>query len=489
MMKTTIIQLPEIVVTLQTNNAMNVISKEIWRGSVRLPSLPRVLLKNLSPLDALYLRQKVISCNYFYKHRIDRQTLKKSVLKLLKVYPFLCGRVINNNPFLSRNMFSNFAIASSEKVAVPIVYKQVQSKHTFEEILCDFDDVHNNFVELTSAYKISQGKDAPMTLSVTQFNGEGHEDDRGCILGVSISHGLVDGFSFHKIVKLLAKIYNNNGDEDASLIEYNGDRYYQELTQEYRKCSLHINDMASDSVQTVNYSAYYKCFMLKLFLYLESTAEASFAKNNKQCRTRVSFTNSDLKMIERSKHGDNFSSVGDNIVSSLLASMYQDKPLPKTLAMTINMRSPRIYCLDDNYIGNAVHTIYEQGHSSASTFANIMERIVRLKRQLYPNSIDVIREEFYQNLNLLENNITSAPHSLHRDVIFINNQLSFPMLPSFGLHNKCMRAIPGKGDDIHIIPSAKKGIDVYVSQSTMPRKMTSSALKRNILAKYEKDFP
>ena len=114
-MKTTIIQLPEIVVTLQTSNAMNVISKEIWRGSVRIPSLPRVLLKNLSPLDALYLRQKVISCNYFYKHSIDRQTLKKSVLKLLKVYPFLCGRVINNNPFLSRNMFSNFAIASVGK--------------------------------------------------------------------------------------------------------------------------------------------------------------------------------------------------------------------------------------------------------------------------------------------------------------------------------------------------------------------------------------
>ena len=66
--------------------------------------------------------------------------------------------------------------------------------------------------------------------------------------------------------------------------------------------------------------------------------------------------------------------------------------------------------------------------------------------------------------------MTSAPHSLHRDVIFINNQLSFPMLPSFGLHNKCMRAIPGKGDDIHIIPSAKKGVDVYVSHSTMPRK-------------------
>ena len=98
-------------------------------------------------------------------------------------------------------------------------------------------------------------------------------------------------------------------------------------------------------------------------------------------------------------------------------------------------------------------------------------------------------KEFYQNLNLLENNITSAPHSLHRDVIFINNQLSFPMLhPSFGLHNKCKRAIPGKGDDIHIIPSAKKGIDVYVSHSIMPRKMTSSALKRNILARYEKDF-
>ena len=253
---------------------MNVISKEVWRGYVGLPSLPRVLLKNLSPLDALYLRQKVISCNYFYKHRIDRQTLKKSVLKLLKVYPFLCGRVIDNNPFLSRNMFSNFAIASSEKVAVPIVYKQVQSKHTFEEILCDFDDVHNNFVGLTSAYKISQGKDAPMTLSVTQFNGEGHEDDRGCILGVSISHGLVDGFSFHKIVKL-SKIYN--GDEDASLIEYDGNRYYEELTREYRKRSLHMYDMASDSVQTINYSAYYKYFMLKLFVF-ESTAEASFAK-------------------------------------------------------------------------------------------------------------------------------------------------------------------------------------------------------------------
>ena len=41
--------------------------------------------------------------------------IEKSVLKLLRVYPFLCGRVINNNPFLSRNMFSNFAIASSEK--------------------------------------------------------------------------------------------------------------------------------------------------------------------------------------------------------------------------------------------------------------------------------------------------------------------------------------------------------------------------------------
>ena len=144
--------------TLQTNNAMNVISKEVWRGSVGLPSLPRVLLKNLSPLDTLYLRQKVISCSYFYKHRIDRQTLKKSVRKLLKVYPFLCGRVINNNALLSRNVFSNFAIASTEKDTVPIVYKQVQSKQTFEEILCDFDDVHNNFVGLTSAYRISQGK-------------------------------------------------------------------------------------------------------------------------------------------------------------------------------------------------------------------------------------------------------------------------------------------------------------------------------------------
>ena len=193
-------------------------------------------------------------------------------------------------------------------------------------------------------------------------------------------------------------------------------------------------------------------------------------------------------MIERSKHGGNSAPMGDNIVSSLLASMYQDKPLPKTLAMTINMRSPRIYCLDDNYIGNAVHTIYEQGHSSASTFANIMERIIGLKRQLGPNIIDAIRQEFYQNLNLLENNITSAPHSLHRDVIFINNQLSFPMLPSFGLHNKCMRAIPGKGDDIHIIPSAKKGIDVYVSHSTMPRKMTSSALKRKFWPSTKKIF-
>ena len=461
---------------------MNVVAKEVWRSSVvGLPSLPRAVLKNLSPLDALYLRQKVISCNYFYKHRIDPQTLKKSVQKILKVYPFLCGRVTNNNSFLSRNVFSNFAVASTEKDGVPIVYRQVQSEHTFKEILFDFDDVHHNFVGLTSAYKISQGKDPPMALSVTEFKGGDHSDDSGCILGVSISHGLVDGFSFHKIVQLLSMIYN--GDEDASLVDYGDDRYYQELTQKYRKLPLHISDAASDSLQTINYSAYSKYYMLKLFLYLEDTAEASFAKSNNHSRIRISFTRSDLKLLKRPKHGNNSASVGDNIVASLLAAMYQDNPLPRTMAMTINMRSPRIHCLDDDYIGNAVHTIYEQGNTDSPTHENIMERIAGLKRQLCSNCVDAIRQEFYQNLNLLENNITSVPHSLHQDVIFINNQLSFPMLPSFGLHNKCKRAIPGKGDDIHIIPSAKGGIDVYVSHSIMPKKMTSSALKRSILAR------
>ena len=69
-----------------------------------------------------------------------------------------------------------------------------------------------------------------------------------------------------------------SGNEDASLVDYGDDRYYQELTQKYHKLPLHIPDAASDSLQTINYSAYSKYYMLKLFLYLEDTAEASFAK-------------------------------------------------------------------------------------------------------------------------------------------------------------------------------------------------------------------
>ena len=49
------------------------------------------------------------------------------------------------------------------------MYKQVQSKHTFKSLF-DFDDVHHNFVGLTSACRISQGKDPPMALSVGKVN-------------------------------------------------------------------------------------------------------------------------------------------------------------------------------------------------------------------------------------------------------------------------------------------------------------------------------
>ena len=125
-----------------------------------------------------------------------------------------------------------------------------------------------------------------MTLSVTQFNGDGHDDDGGCILGVSISHGIVDGFSFHKIVRLLSKIYN--GDEDAGLIEYDGNRYYEELTREYRKRSLHMYDMASDSVQTINYSAYYKYFYAEaLFVFGKYSRSIICKKQQAKSDTRI----------------------------------------------------------------------------------------------------------------------------------------------------------------------------------------------------------
>lgn len=453
-------------------------------------------LKKLTPLDIFYLMQKNITCTYFYKEMIDKDLLVRSVSELVKIYPFLSGRIQHKNRLLSRSMFCNYNVVQTGD-GIPITFTTKTQKYPLNYVKDIDNDLEANFLDMESNISIYKGKAPLMSIVMTEYNASSccgkHKGD-GCSLGVAISHGVVDGFSFHKIVNVLSDIYNNNGDLlllHDSKIEYNDMCYYKQL-EEHRAEALNvaISNTENHNVNSTDYSTMSNFLLLNCMLYLEDKIRSKNRSNKK--RVKLEFTADDMKCISSLKAKQNFMiSTTDMLCTLILTTLFDSNSMPSTIATTINIRSQHVNYLTEEYIGNAVQTIYEsdpingsrndtelEDDSRRSFLNDTLSKFYNLKRQIHNNDA-IIQNNYYKKLNELENSIINVEEALLNDVLFVNNQISFPMLPKFGNSNPCIGVVPGKSDDVHVIPAPNNGVDVYLSNHILEKSTQVKYNKNN----------
>ena len=151
-----------------------------------------------SKLDQNYVRSgNAIGVAYVFAKPLPVDQLKSSLGELLAEFPALAGRAdFKTMTVSSKDAFVPFeyvkgAVGSADDFANPATHIRTRT----------------NFINEPTRRAVERGNSALMTVKLTEF------DDGGCVLGVSINHGLVDGAGFHKILRHWSDLMGGQGGE------------------------------------------------------------------------------------------------------------------------------------------------------------------------------------------------------------------------------------------------------------------------------------
>eukprot|EP00966_Prymnesium_polylepis_P168807 3903316-Prymnesium_polylepis.1 len=141
-------------------------------------------VKHLTMLDASPMLENVLlDAVWLYDAPLDPEALSASLAQLLSMYPILAGRHDGSNGVVLNNHGVAFSV-------------QTLSGSAFNYAAPNPGPKHGLLADLRDKNKMKQGLEPLMTVRVTNFA------DGTSSIGICISHALVDGFSFNKLVQI-----------------------------------------------------------------------------------------------------------------------------------------------------------------------------------------------------------------------------------------------------------------------------------------------
>lgn len=401
-----------------------------------------------------------IGIQYVFEKKIDHALLMTSLIELLKEYPALAGRADFKKMKVTRK---------GKGIPFIVVDNHPDNIYMYSRAGC----VQRNRTEFVLEPKrqlVEKGKAPLMCVKLTNFVSG------GCILGITISHALLDATGFHLVVHRWSKIFKEieeigsyQSDAETKLIY--GRRSLFTFGTNRRKKQL-FQDIKSHGIpKPIKFKGFFGSILENLMLRVldkDKLADRELIHFNKEQVHQI-------KEIVTRESGKDWITTNEAISAHILKIMselqYADKTLKKIQIVSgIDIRG----------------RINHETADKQARFAGNALFIYSFTAQLGKNFHEATRGEIAAFLKQSFAKITAESLQTDLDVVYdcmrlgysypgvdfrvpiqeLNNQSKMPVYEvDFGA-GKPLRVIPQDvGDNILLFPSRDGGMEVYLQDS------------------------
>lgn len=381
----------------------------------------------------------VISAKWIYKHRLDDVALQNSLSHLLSYYPHLAGRVHKGTHVKLTNQGILFQVCTEQNIGIQDVSDTLAATKLFTPPL--------------SRTKLLFANGPLMAVRLTMLSD-------GCVLCVSCSHCVVDGFSYYTMMKDWSDLSKGLDIEppvlDQSILEQKPTHTKAQTKQQALQLGWH---------STINLNAVLK--LLDMLL-----------KNRRTKRAKpIYFTQETLDQIQGQllqKHG--LRTTKNSIVTALTikwisSQLKHSNNQDCSITLIVDCRK-RITYIPPKFIGNAVTMITIHIHKANAKIEEIIVDIDKGIQPLRDNHSQQFMDHYKLDSHLRQyklllasidskNAFSSTPSSY-----CINNFTQFPVYDVDFEGRGPEFVIPHFLGDLIMIwpaPPERGGIEVYLS--------------------------
>lgn len=411
-----------------------------------------VIDHDLTKLDENYVNSgNSIGISYLFERALSAETLRVSLTQLLAEYPALAGRadftamrVSGDDPSVYFEHVTEFG-GSAQDYAAP--------DHV----------IHNrlDFVHEPRRKDIECGTAPLMCVRLTEFK------DGGCALGVTINHGLMDAWGFHKIMRRWSEIITgHNGDEcpvmNAYPYAFKTDRTPKEILADIKAVGM---------TKPLN-------FKTPMGRFIKWAMYGMLDKIRARDREMIYLSPEQITVLKKTVHAESGLewistnvALSAHIIHAILPLQRSSKTTTLGIGNVINIRGrtdPQTRAAQNAFAGNALLI-----HITEKTYDKPVVELMRgeiareLRAAFDALTEDRITRDMSNIVDSLEAGYGYPGLNLLAPIMAVNNQSKFDVYGvDFGA-GRPLRVIPQDvGDHIMIFPSYDGGAEVYIRDFT-----------------------
>ena len=387
----------------------------------------------------LFLDGVLLDATWFYNKALNPAAMQASLTKLLTLYPCLAARRSTTGLDMC-----NAGVAFSVQTLPGSARDHLNSEPR-----------HGIFADVRDWKKVKQGMEPIMTVRISNF------EDGTSALGVCITHALVDGFSFNKIMQIWSEGHMR-GFPDAPVYTFDRKMIFDVLPK------VDVDETRSSGAK-----------VRKLTAGISSWWPWIVAHMVDKQRARIHLSFDEIAQLKKSVVTREGSAVttGEALMARLLKHL-SDLMHPRlsqdtTLVMVANLRGRG--GLPTTYLGNLATFVSNKGLSPLPACPKDMDdtALVDATRQVGnrlrgQEAAAKVASDQLKTLSLMEQGYLSAtPHGPPegaKNVFNFNNQVSFPQAQIRFGEGSIIGYVPWCIDMVQVVPSMEPDLgDVKTS--------------------------
>ena len=384
----------------------------------------------------LFLDGLLLDATWFYNKALDPAQMHASLTKLLTLYPCLAARRSTTGLDMC-----NAGVAFSVQTLPGSARDHLNSEPR-----------HGIFADVRDWKKVKQGIEPIMTVRISNF------EDGTSALGVCITHALVDGFSFNKIMQIWSEGHMR-GFPAAPVYTFDRKMIFDILPK------VDVDETRSSGAKVKKLTAGISSWMPWIIAH---------AVDKQRARIHLSFAEiAQLKKSVVMREGSAVTT-GEALMARLLKHL-SDKMHPRlsqdtTLVMVANLRGRGQ--LPTTYLGNLAAFVSNKGLSPLPACPKDMDdtALVDATRQVGDRlrgqeAAAKVASDELKSLSLMEQGyLSGSPHAppdgaLEKNTVFtFNNQVSFPQAQIRFGEGSIIGYVPWCIDMVQVVPSMEPNV-------------------------------